>query len=96
MLLTLENSIKSRHLRITDRISEILNNKNINKLDEREIMIIQYLLMKSRITLKEAKEIIKKGETVSRKLLRELENKNILEWCGSSKNDPTQYYILKV
>lgn len=48
-----------------------------------------------KITTKKATELIKKGATFCRKLLKHLADKGLLEWHGTSQNDRTQYYTLK-
>ncbi|WBB29154.1 hypothetical protein [Parvimonas micra] len=47
-----------------------------------------------KITTKKVTELIEKGSTFCRKLLKNLESKGILEWHGTSINDRTQYYTL--
>ena len=48
-----------------------------------------------KITTKKATELIEKGSTFCRKLLKNLADKELLEWHGTSQNDRTQYYTLK-
>lgn len=51
--------------------------------------------LKEKITTKKATELIKKGSTFCRELLKNLESKGILEWHGTSVNDcRTEYYTL--
>lgn len=36
-----------------------------------------------------------KGDTFSRKQLKHLQELSLIEWHGSNKSDPTQYYSLR-
>lgn len=49
----------------------------LESLNEYETTIIQYLANNKSITVKKVKEVINKGETVSRK---HLENLSLIEW----------------
>ena len=40
-------------------------------------------------------EKIDRSPKVARKILKELAEKGLLEWNGTSKNDPKQYFQLK-
>ncbi len=95
VLLVLENSITSRQLRSSDKVSEFLTEKVLSELNEFEFKIIQYLLVNDKISNKQTKELLEKADTFSRKQLKSLEAKGLIEWHGSHKTDPTQYYCLK-
>lgn len=95
VLLVLENSITSRQLRTDDKISSMFDQKILGQLNEFETTIIQFLTNNKSITIKTAKNILHKGDTFSRKQLKHLEELDIIEWHGSNKSDPTQYYTLK-
>lgn len=94
--LTLENSITSRTLRLNNTFSNRIGSGIKQELNEYGIKIIQYLMVQGSISVKRTKELIGKGETVSRRQLKILEEKSLIEWHGSNKSDPTQYYILKL
>ena len=47
------------------------------------------------MTTKKAIELVEKGSTFCRKLLKNLADKDLLEWHGTSQNDRTQHYTLK-
>lgn len=96
VLLVLENSITSRRLRNDDKLSKVFNDDILKSLNEYELMIIQYLMVNETITLKIARERLNRGETLVRRQLKSLEEKNLIEWHGSNKSDPTQYYSLNV
>ena len=95
VLLVLENSITSRQLRTDDKISNIFNDEVLSSLNEYELKIVQYLITNKTITLKKTREILGRGESTSRQQLKGLEGKALIEWHGSHKSDPTQYYTLK-
>jgi len=95
VLLVLENSITSRQLRTDDKISSMFDQEMLGQLNEFETTIIQFLTNNKSITIKTAKNILHKGDTFSRKQLKHLEELDIIEWHGSNKSDPTQYYTLK-
>lgn len=95
VLLVLENSITSRQLRTDDKISSMFDQEILGQLNEFETTIIQFLTNNKSITIKTAKNILHKGDTFSRKQLKHLEELDIIEWHGSNKSDPTQYYTLK-
>ena len=48
-----------------------------------------------KITTKMATKLIESGSTFCRKLFKNLADKDLLEWHGTSQNDRTQYYTLK-
>ena len=95
VLLVLENSITSRQLRSDDKISDIVDKQKIQELNEYELRIIQYLMTHPSITTKITKELLERGDTVSRNQLKSLEEKGLIEWHGANKSDPNQYYSLK-
>ena len=95
VLLVLENSITSRQLRTNDKLSSIFRQEILESLNEFETTIIQYLANNKSITIKKVKEMFGKGDTFSRKQLKHLQELSLIEWHGSNKSDPTQYYPLR-
>ena len=53
-----------------------------------------YSFASGRVTTKELAEEIDEGSTLCSKVLRGLVKKSLLEWHGTSPNDPRQYYSL--
>lgn len=95
VLLVLENNILNRHMRATDKIKNLISEEMFNGLNFDEKKILHYMYNSGeKITTKLATEITGKGSTFCRKLLKNLEEKKLLEWHGTSINDRTQYYIL--
>ena len=95
VLLVLENNILNRSLRSLDKIKNLISEKRFLELGLEEKMILHYMYNSGDImTTKKATEIIDKGSTFCRNLLKKLEKLELLEWHGSSINDRTQYYTL--
>ena len=95
VLLVLENSVTSRHLRIDDKLYSTFSEEMLSNLNEYEITIVQYLINNKSINVNTTKKLINKGETFSKKQLKHLEEIGLIIWHGSSKKDPTQHYTLK-
>ncbi len=94
VLLVLENSITSRQLRNDDKIALLISENKIKDLNEYEIKIIQYLMVNQLITVKKTKELLGRGDTLSRNQLNSLLAKKLIEWHGTNKSDPNQFYSL--
>ena len=94
VLLVLENSITSRKLRSDDRIFSEYDEQILSTLNEMENKIMQYLMTHQKVTVRETKGIISRGDTVAREQLKLLESKHLIEWHGLHKNDPKQYYSI--
>ena len=96
VLLVLENNILNRSIRTIDRIKGKISEEVFDKLSQDEKTIIHFMYNSGqKITTKMATELIEKGSTFCRKLLKNLADKDLLEWHGTSQNDRTQYYTLK-
>lgn len=94
VLLTLENSITSRHLRADEKLSQIFSQEVWTTLDLNEQIILHYIYSKNTITSKEAGELLNRSQFTARRLLKKLAAKKLLLWHGSSNTDPAQYYSL--
>lgn len=95
VLLVLENNILNRNLRSLDKIKNIISEEKFLLLSAEEKMILHYMYNSGDImTTKKATELLDKGSTFCRGLLKKLEKAEILEWHGSSINDKTQHYTL--
>lgn len=60
VLLVLENSITSRHLRERDRLDDYLGEFEVDSLSTSEKMIVSHLFNNEKISVKEASEVLKK------------------------------------
>ena len=94
VLLTLENSITSRVLRRQDRVESLVGQKAYETLNKYEIAALQYVYAHGKIQTKDLVSIIGKGPTLCSKTLKKLAKLGILEWYGTSPNDPSQFYSL--
>lgn len=94
VLLVLENSITSRHLRANDKLVEIFSQEMWNSLSEEEKQILHYIYSKNKITVKTAAELFERSSNFSRKILKTMVEKKLLKCHASSINDPKQYYTL--
>lgn len=95
VLLILENNILNRSMRTLDKIKDIISEKKFENLSEGEKIILHFMYNSGeKVTTKKATELVGRGSTFCRKLLKNLEEKGLLVWHGSSVNDSTQYYTL--
>lgn len=95
VLLILENNILNRGMRTLDKIKDAISESEFDKLNEEEKIILHFMYNSGEnMTTKKATEIVDRGSTFCRKLLKNLEIQGILSWHGSSLNDSTQYYTL--
>lgn len=96
VLLVLENNILNRSIRTIDSIKGKISEEVFDTLSQDEKTVIHFMYNSGqKITTKMATELIEKGSTFCRKLLKNLADKDLLEWHGTSQNDRTQYYTLK-
>lgn len=93
--LILKNNIVMRRERRNDKVNLTIN-FSWEELSNHEKSALEYLYNKDKITSKELSELINKSSTYSRKILRNLEEKNIITRVSTSKNDPMQYFILNI
>lgn len=93
VVLTLENNIVSRHLRVNDKMMKKYDEFNDLNDDEKAILHIMYNAGE-KMTTALAARITNRGRNFASKLLKSLVNKEILEWHGTSRNDRNQYYTL--
>ena len=93
VVLTLENNILSRHLRVNDKMMKKYDEFNDLNDDEKAILHIMYNTGE-KMTTALAARITNMGRNFASKLLKSLVNKEILEWHGTSKQDRNQYYTL--
>lgn len=93
VVLTLENNIVSRQLRVADRIHEDID--SYTDLSEDEKVIVHYMYNSGqKMTTLRASELTGRSRRFSGKLLQRLVEQEVLEWHGTSRNDRNQYYTL--
>lgn len=95
VLLVLKNNIIARNLRDVTQLQSRVTIPIWGSLSPDEKLLLRYIYSKGRITTKDASAYINKSIITGRKILRKLEDKGILQWVGSSKNDPNQYFKIK-
>lgn len=91
--LVLKNNILMRRERRKDRVTSSIN-FDWNVLNSYEKKVLEFIYNKERITSKELSEYIEKSTTYARKILKTMEEKNIIRRIATSKNDPSQYFVL--
>jgi len=94
VLLVLENSITSRHLREQDRFDSFIATLEEKALSNPETVLVAYLFNHQTITTKEAAELLGKSKKYVQGILKKLLDKKVIIWHGTNANDPTQYYSL--
>lgn len=77
VLLVLENSITSRHLRAEERMQNTFNVETWENLSEYEKKILQYVYTQGKITTKIAGSILNVSSVSCRKILKTMEKKRI-------------------
>ena len=95
VLLLLEDNILSRNLRSLDSIKETIGIESFGKLDSSQKALLRYAFNAGSIDSQTAAAILNKSSVYARNQLKKLSNLGLLEWHGSSKNDPTQNYTFK-
>lgn len=94
VLLTLENNIGSRHLRAAERIDALVSDKGIEDLSEIELAVLRVVYFSDKIALKEIQDKTNITRHRCRAALQRLMARGLVEWHGSGKKDPHQYYTL--
>ena len=77
-------------------MQKVLTEELWENLSVEEKDIIHYLYKEGKITTGKALEVLGRSAGYSRKLLNKLKELEILNWRGSSPQDPTQYYELNI
>lgn len=95
--LTLKNNIIMRNKRYEEKL--LLENnisKEWNNLSIMEQGIIQFIYDKGNVTTKEIEYYINRSRPTANRILNKLEEKDLIEWIGSSKTDPKRFYRIKM
>lgn len=93
--LVLKNNIIMRRMRNIEQLSSSFTKGIWDSLSKQEVKAIELIYINGRVTTMEFAEKIDRSPKVARKILKELTEKGLLEWNGTSKNDPKQYFQLK-
>ena len=93
-----EINLKGRFFQVSfrrrdpDQSMEVANSESLNSTEHK---IIELIKEKGRIQTKDCIQAIPgKSEKTIRRKLKGLEEKKIIRWDGSSRTDPTGYYVL--
>lgn len=92
--LTLENNIVTRGMRQRDALHDRISGETLSGLGEYELIAVQAAYAKGRITPKELAGLIERSQRSATRVLKGLVGKEIMEWHGTSVNDPSQYYTI--
>lgn len=92
--LTLENNIVTRSMRQRDALEGRISAEALSGLGEYELIAVQAAYAKGRITPKELAGLIGRSQRSATRVLKGLVGSEIMEWHGTSINDPAQYYTV--
>ena len=81
-----------RHEALEDRLTEGV----VSALDEYELAAVRLAFTNGRVTAKELAERIGRSQRTATRVLKGIAGpEGLLEWHGSSINDPRQFYALR-
>ena len=92
--LTLENNIVARSMRQRDALHDRISTEILSSLGEYELIAVQAAYAKGRISPKELAGRIERSQRSATRVLKGLAGREIMEWHGTSINDPSQYYTI--
>ena len=95
VLLVLENSITSRHLRVSDKLEAAFPDGAWANFTTQEKNVLRFLYSKGDANTKTIAVFLGLSPVTTRKILKALVEKGTVEWHGVSNRDPNQYYSLK-
>lgn len=94
--LTLENNIVARTIRRSEALEDQASPEVISSLSEYELAAVRLAFANGKVTARElAAHIERDRRTASRVLSKLTKDDELLEWHGSSPNDPKQFYTMK-
>ena len=94
--LTLENNIVARTVRRHEALEDRLTEGVVSALDEYELAAVRLAFTNGRVTAKELAERIDRSQRTATRVLKGIAGpEGLLEWHGSSINDPRQFYALR-
>lgn len=92
--LTLENSIVARPLRQRDALEDRISREVLDGLGEYELAAVRAAYARGRVTPRELASLIDRSQRSATRVLKGLSKRGVLEWHGTSTNDPMQYYTV--
>lgn len=93
VILTLKNNVIMRRLRREERISSLIN-RNWKTLSADEKVALEIAYGKDKLKTKQLAEALEKSPQYARKILKNLEEKKLLEKVATSERDPNLHYVL--
>lgn len=94
--LTLENNIVARTVRRSEALEDRVSPEAIALLGEYELAAVRLAFTNGRVTARELAEHIGRDRRTASRLLGKLVGEGgVLEWHGSSPNDPRQFYTIR-
>lgn len=94
--LMLENNIVARTVRRHEALEDRLTEGVVSALDEYELAAVRLAFTNGRVTAKELAERIGRSQRTATRVLKGIAGpEGLLEWHGSSINDPRQFYALR-
>lgn len=94
--LTLENNIVARTVRRHEALEDRLTEGVVSALDEYELAAVRLAFTNGRVMAKELAERIGRSQRTATRVLKGIAGpEGLLEWHGSSINDPRQFYALR-
>ena len=94
--LVLKNNIVMRNKRRNEKLLKEDNiRNNWEELNVLEQKVLQYIYDKGEVSNKEICEYIDRTRRTTIRILNKLEEKELIEWIGTSVSDPKKVYIVK-
>lgn len=94
--LTLENNIVARTVRRSEALEDRVSPEAIASLGEYELAAVRLAFTNGKVTARELAEHIGRDRRTASRLLGKLVGEGgLLEWHGSSPNDPRQFYTIR-
>ena len=94
--LTLENNIVARTVRRSEALEDRVSPEVIASLGEYELAAVRLAFANGKVTARELAEHIGRDRRTASRLLGKLVGEGgLLEWHGSSPNDPRQFYTIR-
>ncbi len=95
VLLLLENNVLNRNVRVSEKLKTLIEGEIFENLSSDESLILHWMYNTGeKMTTKLAVNVTGRGNTYCSKLLKNMREKELLNWIGSSKYDSNQYYTL--
>lgn len=88
------HNIVARTLRQRDALEDRVSREVLDGLGEYELVAVQAAYARGRVTPRELSSLINRSQRSATRVLKGLSKRGVLEWHGTSTNDPMQYYTV--